>query len=45
MLLIQGSPLWIRLQRKLYGIFAADVMIPCHCKLLSFFAKSLKKKH
>ena len=44
MLLIQGSSLWIRLQRQLYGIYAADVMIPCHCKLLSFYCEIIEKK-
>ena len=43
LLIIQGYPQRIRLQRRLYGIYTVCFlifMIPCNCKLVFFFAKS-----
>ena len=43
---IQRYPQRMRLQKRLYGIFTVCFliyMIPCNCKLVSFFAKSLNK--
>ena len=39
----QGYSQWMRLQGRLYGIYAVSYMIPCHPKLLSFFSNTSNK--
>ena len=43
---IQGYPQRMRIYRRLYGIYTVrffTLMVPCNCKRISFFAKSLNK--
>ena len=43
---IQGYPQRMRLQRRLYGVYIVCFHIftvPCNCKLVCFFVKSLNK--